>query len=175
MNKQEAIEKIEQSTIKIPKRVKVISKADNVLVETGFIDYVPLDVVVNTIDKIHEPQKVVVPKFVAEWYDRAKQQNFTLRSALEHWKMSEELEKWFQYSYNQETFARAWLDGYEIEKEKLYTVELFNGQPLVEVNNVLFFSSDLAASNVHVSKDKLEAAGLGWVFDCNGVKVVEVE
>lgn len=32
MNKQEAIEIIEQSTIKIPKRVKVISKADNVLV-----------------------------------------------------------------------------------------------------------------------------------------------
>ncbi|WP_161951271.1 DUF1642 domain-containing protein [Streptococcus suis] len=85
-----------------------------------------LDNTFELIDQIHEPQKVVVPKFVAEWYDHAKQQNFTLSSALEHWSMSEELEKWFQYSYNQETFARAWLDSYEVEMEKLYTVEIPN-------------------------------------------------
>lgn len=40
--------------------------------------------------------------------------------------MSEEIEKWFQYSKNQETFARAWIDGYEIEQEQLYTVEIPN-------------------------------------------------
>lgn len=57
----------------------------------------------------------------------------------------------------------------------MYTAELFNGQPLVEVNNVLYFSSDLAVPNAHVSKDKLKAAGFGWVFECDGVKVVEVE
>ncbi|HFI0194734.1 TPA: DUF1642 domain-containing protein [Streptococcus suis] len=165
MNKQEAIKKIENSyTLTIQD-----NRSDEFLVMLIKAD------VLDIISQIHEPQKVVVPKFVAEWYDHAKQQNFTLRSALEHWSMSEELEKWFQYSYNQETFARAWLDGYEIEQEKLYTVELFNEQPLVEVNNILYFSSDLAASNSHVSKDKLEAAGFGWVFGCKGVKVVEVE
>lgn len=76
---------------------------------------------------------------------------------------------------NVDPFARAWLDGYEVEKERLYTVDLFNGQPLVEVNNILHFSSDLTAPNARASKDKLETAGFGWVFDCNGVKVVEVE
>ncbi|HFI0055604.1 TPA: DUF1642 domain-containing protein [Streptococcus suis] len=65
-------------------------------------------------------------QFVAEWYDHAKQQNFTLSSALEHWSMSEELEKWFQYSSNQNTFARAWLFGYQVEQERLYTVEIPN-------------------------------------------------
>ncbi|HEP1835725.1 TPA: hypothetical protein VCA20_001968 [Streptococcus suis] len=45
----------------------------------------------------------------------------------------------------------------------------------MEVNNILYFSSDLVAPNAHVSKDKLEAAGFGWVFDCDGVRVVEVE
>lgn len=82
--------------------------------------------VTDIISQIHEPQKVVVPKFIADWCDYAKKQNFSLSSALEHWSMSEEVEKWFSYSYNQETFARAWLDGYEVEKEKLYTVELPN-------------------------------------------------
>ncbi|HEM3577526.1 TPA: DUF1642 domain-containing protein, partial [Streptococcus suis] len=102
MNKQEAIEKIEMLYLDNAFTIKVKE----------------------IISQIHEPQKVVVPKFVAEWYDHAKQQNFTLSSALEHWSMSEELEKWFQYSSNQNTFARAWLDGYEVEQERLYTVEI---------------------------------------------------
>ena len=31
---------------------------------------------------------------------------------------------WIKKASNQETFARAWLDGYEVEKEKLYTAKL---------------------------------------------------
>ncbi|HEL2407269.1 TPA: DUF1642 domain-containing protein, partial [Streptococcus suis] len=72
MNKQEAIEIIEQSKIKIANRGRVIFKAGEIIVENVQVDYVPLEVVVNTIDQIHEPQKVVVPKFVAEWYERNK-------------------------------------------------------------------------------------------------------
>ena len=42
------------------------------------------------------------------------------------------------YTYpNQETFARAWLDGFEIEQEKLYTVEIPNPNS-AGGNNVLF-------------------------------------
>ncbi|HEL2266019.1 TPA: hypothetical protein TZI80_002487, partial [Streptococcus suis] len=67
MNKQEAIEIIEQSKIKIANRGRVIFKAGEIIVENVQVDYVPLEVVVNTIDQIHEPQTVVVPKFVAEW------------------------------------------------------------------------------------------------------------
>ncbi|HFU4203797.1 TPA: DUF1642 domain-containing protein [Streptococcus suis] len=87
------------------------------------------------LPKPDQPQKVVVPKFVAEWYSYAKETNFSLRQALEHWLMSEELVKWFQYSSNQETFARAWLDGYEVEQERLYTVEIPN--PNVNAHTIL--------------------------------------
>ncbi|CYU87702.1 DUF1642 domain-containing protein [Streptococcus suis] len=141
-----------------------------------------LDNTFELIDQIDQPQKVVVPKFVAEWIKKCKDMNYSLRDAMKITKLSTKLNVWFlergqdMFSYpNQEIFARAWLDGYEIEQGKLYTVELFNGQPLVEVNNILYFGSDSVAPNAHVSKDKLEAAGFGWVFDCNGVKVVEVE
>lgn len=110
MNKREAIKRIEQMREYERFVDEPISKAS----------------VLNIVSQINEPQKVVIPQFVAEWAENTKKQNFPLRQALEHWSMSEELEKWFQYSYNQETFARAWLDGYEVKKERLYTVEIPN-------------------------------------------------
>lgn len=132
--------------------------------------------VTDIISQIHEPQKVVVPKFIADWYDYAKKQNFSLSSALEHWSMSEEVEKWFSYSYNQETFARAWLDGYEVEKEKLYTVKVVGtGQYLVEryeEQGYVFIYTEYPLS---FTKSELEAVGFGGVFDNPMFEVVEVE
>ncbi|HFU4109734.1 TPA: DUF1642 domain-containing protein [Streptococcus suis] len=174
MNKQEAIEIIEQSKIKIANRERVIFKAGEIIGGCVQVDYVPLEVVVNTIDQIHEPQKVVVPKFIADSIEYCKnKEGYGLLRAMDYCDEYNDTGEWLEH--NQETFALAWLFGYEIEREKLYTVELFNGQPLVEEKNILYFSSDLAASNAHVGKDKLEAAGFGWVFDCKGVKVVVEE
>ncbi|NQQ30015.1 DUF1642 domain-containing protein, partial [Streptococcus suis] len=117
---------------------------------------------------------VVVPKFIADSIEYCKnEEGYGLLRAMDYCDEYNDTGEWLEH--NQETFALAWLFGYEIEREKLYTVELFNGQPLVEEKNILYFSSDLAASNAHVGKDKLEAAGFGWVFDCKSVKVVEVK
>ena len=86
--------------------------------------------------KVDEPQKPVVPKFVAEWVGYCKFNRLTLLGAFDPvselgvglvTSLTEELRKgkdWAQR--NQETFARAWLDGYEIEQEKLYTVTIPN-------------------------------------------------
>ena len=80
--------------------------------------------------------KVKVPKFVAEWIGYCKYKGFKLLGALDPvselgvglvTSLTEELRKgkdWAQR--NQETFARAWLDGFEVEQEKLYTVEIPN-------------------------------------------------
>lgn len=160
MNKQEAIEKINEHG-------KFYST-----VFGGTVKMVPVGPIIDIISKIHEPQKVVVPKFIADLIKELKLAEYTI-GEIGACVYDYEEQKWIDD--NEELFYRAFLDGYEIEQEKLYTVELFNGQPLVEVNNILHFSSDLAASNAHVSKDKLEKAGFGWVFDCSGVKVVEVE
>ena len=83
---------------------------------------------------MNKHEKVVVPKFVAEWIGYCKFKRFTLLGALDPvselgvglvTSLTEELRKgkdWAQR--NQETFARAWLDGFEVEQEKLYTVEI---------------------------------------------------
>ncbi len=72
--------------------------------------------------------------------------------------------------------ARAWLDGYEVEEEKRYTVVIKETkQPLYynAVDKKLFFSMGGIATNF--TQKQLEDADFGWVFDCEGVEVQEVE
>ena len=88
------------------------------------------------LEENREHKKVKVPKFVAEWIGYCKFNRLTLLGAFDPvselgvglvTSLTEELRKgkdWAQR--NQETFARAWLDGYEIEQEKLYTVRIPN-------------------------------------------------
>lgn len=74
-----------------------------------------------------KPQKPVIPQFVVDWIEECKRDKKSLYYALES---SEEVNRWLDRDEktreNEDIFARAWLDGYEIEKEKLYTVEIPN-------------------------------------------------
>ncbi|MGU8068823.1 hypothetical protein ACS6XY_10305 [Streptococcus suis] len=69
MNKQEAIEIIEQYKIQVGRLVETNSGAHSIQQKVKLVDYVPLEIVVNSINQINEPRKVVVPKFVGEWID----------------------------------------------------------------------------------------------------------
>ena len=75
-------------------------------------------------------KKVIVPKFVADWLEVCKENlGFGLSTAMSHStsamkKQPNWVKGWFNLKDNQETFAKAWLFGYEIEKEKLYKVSL---------------------------------------------------
>ena len=81
---------------------------------------------VNTVLKLDEPQKPVVPKFVAEWIEYAKKKGDSLAISFKPWNLYgveySKADRWIED--NQETFARAWIDGYEVEKEPLYYVPL---------------------------------------------------
>ncbi|AQP59578.1 DUF1642 domain-containing protein [Listeria monocytogenes] len=72
---------------------------------------------------------VKVPKFVADWIKYCKKHYWGLFEALddtyESSCMPEEVTEWMENCHeNQELFARAWLDGYEVEQEPLYYVKL---------------------------------------------------
>ncbi|MCB2890372.1 DUF1642 domain-containing protein [Streptococcus suis] len=122
MNKQEAI--------KYFKYFK--AKKDKYIVPPSDIR-VSIAEVIDIISQIHEPQKVVVSKFVAEWIEECKGRGCPLRAAMKHINLPDKVNAWFletgqdEFTYpNQDIFARAWLDGFEIEQEKLYTVEIPN-------------------------------------------------
>ena len=127
-------------------------------------------------DKIRkELNKPVVPQFVADWIERSKQEKRNIRNALNNG--GEKMRLWFLDLENYDTFVRAWLDGYEVEKEKKYRVSLKNGQPLLKayLGNALYFSQDIAIERYKVTRKELEQAGFGWVFDCPGIEIAEVE
>ena len=134
---------------------------------------------IKDLQQLDEPQKVTVPQFVADWIDNMKCQGKTLYYGLDH-TPPEEVDLWFceDEVNRQNTFARAWLDGYTVEKEKRYEVLLCNGQSLKTVyrqgGDRLDFEKvygDLES----FTRKQLEDAGLSWVFDCEGIEVREVE
>ena len=90
--------------------------------------------------------------------------------------------KWLENEDNQRTFALAWFDGYEVEEEKRYLVKIkgnIKENTLVygELLERYFFAKGFTLGNViyHHTRKELEEAGFGWVFDCPGVEVEEVE
>ncbi|VMT40749.1 phage protein [Streptococcus pneumoniae] len=127
--------------------------------------------------------KVVVPQFVADWIEVCKEHLTTsLYTAMTPNFMKEnnqsfDLILWIKKASNQDLFARAWLDGYEVEEEKRYLVTLKNRQPLVksQSGSTLYFSQDITARNYKGTQKELEDANFGWVFDCEGIEIEEVE
>lgn len=128
---------------------------------------------------INEPQKKVVPQFVADYIKYTKEAEWDLIDAMKgiSYEDYDDLMKWFYKDNNQETFALAWINGYEVEKEKRYMVSLRNGQPLVKtpLGKDFYFNQNIKAENCKVTRKELEQAGFGWVFDCPGVEIEEVE
>ena len=108
------------------KAIKEIKKASESFYAC---DYIKTKVAESIISKINEPQKVTVPKFVGEWIDEMKQDERPLYSVMNILmnKINNEWIVWKGANMNfSEIVAQAWIDGYEVEKEKLYTVEIPN-------------------------------------------------
>lgn len=126
-------------------------------------------------DKIRQKlNKPVIPQFVADWIEECEAKEKTLLNSLLY--TPEGVNSWVGNSDNQETFARAWLDGYEVEKEKRYIVKLKNGQPLVKtpLGGKFYFNQNITAGNYKATRKELEEANFGWVFDCEGIEIEEV-
>lgn len=146
--------------------------------ELGYIySYQGVKNIIREYEKLNKPEKVKVPQFVAEIIEYYKGQNATLYDALREKNFNKQYNEWLmneQDAYNK--VARAWLDGYEVEKEKRYTVVMeATKQPLYynAGDKKLFFSTGGLATNF--TRKQLEDAGFGWVLDCPGIELEEVE
>lgn len=125
-------------------------------------------------------EKVTIPQFAADFIAEQKKLGHTLSYSIDA-SMSDRVAEW--YWDNSELFARAWLDGYQTEKENRYIVKLkgINSESeylyygmrsctwrLGEKNESGYFRKE------HTRKE-LEEDGFGWVFDCPGMEIKEVE
>ena len=121
-----------------------------------------------------DTKKVTVPQYVADWIEEAKKEGYSIFGAVNKAPKGE-VEGWLELQ-NVEIFAEAWVNGYEVEKEKRYTVKIRATKQPLFYNNMyekIFFS--LGELATRFTRKELEGAGLGWVFDCPGVEVEEVE
>ena len=82
---------------------------------------------------VGEKVKVEIPHFVAKWIEEVKglTRNFKLEYLFDTTEMPDDVYDWLDERYGDtDILAKAWLDGFIIEKEKLYTVQLKNGYHL---------------------------------------------
>ena len=95
----------------------------------------------------------------------------------------EEVDQWLYTDDNMDLFARAWLDGYEVEKEKRYLVKIIG---ITDYNSYLNYRKaekawtieskmEIDAIRTNHTRKELEEAGFGWGFDCEGIEIEEVE
>lgn len=126
--------------------------------------------------------KPVIPYYIADYIEEVKKQgDYTVVGAVNEapdgrvgdWLILERVN----------IFAQAWVNGYKVEGEPKYTVE-FKG---IDDNYKFLnygtsfkdwtFDDGKGAKGVRVvhTRKELEEADFGWVFDCPGVEVKEVE
>ena len=175
MNKQELIEHISNTLDKYLKNT-IFVKPVLSITEIAKSDEVSLEFEINKNcilldDNRQELNKPVVPQFVADWIEYCNRHNFTLFGCLDpvdNFSASDKV-------------ARAWLDGYTVEKEKRYTVKI-KGE--LEENLLVyglgvkkyFFTRfyDSSKKGKHTRKE-LEEAGFSEVFNSPLFEVEEVE
>ena len=152
-----------------------------------FCDRTSTKSVILELQGLEKSQKPVVPQFVADWYEKKKHDlNHYIWDYIYNWNHQEESEfkRWmncsittFQILVNMHQF------GYEVEEEKRYKVVMPNvsssGGVLTRIkhNDSWIWIDTLGTiveGRTHTRKE-LEEAGFGWVFDCPGIKIEEVE
>ena len=170
MNKKELIEKINS-----------IPWDEGLVVDTLEINRAGL---IQLIEQLDEPQKVQVPQFVADWIEECKNDDFHLFGAMEGISLNQKkLDYWFREDDNMEIFARAWLDGYEVEEEKQYYVRFkfiedsYSYLTLIkhlDAWTLYSITLDKKFRTKHTKK-QLEEAGFGEVFNSTLFEVKEAE
>ena len=162
MNKQELI-----------KHIRALPYSKGPLKDTAEVN---IGWLIRNIDQLDEPETAKVPQFVADFIAEQKKLGHTLSYSIDA-SMSDRVAEW--YWDNSELFALAWLDGYEVDEEKRYMVKITKtDQYLHSRDNDFFFVTyvrpDDNPHNCHTRK-QLEDADFGWVFDCPGIEMEEVE
>ena len=159
----------------------------------GIRKYVALSEVMDLIKQLDEPQKVVIPQYVADWIEYCKNTFLSLARALNvseedfhnyaNQKDHIELLTFLGSMVNQEKFSKAWLFGYEVEKVKKYLVKMkgFSGygrylnKALSSGEYFLGSKNEVGGYRTKHTRKELEKNNFGWVFSCEGVEVEEAE
>ena len=171
MNKQELIERIEGLKNLFGSKAK----------------YIEIDAAIELVSKLNEPQKPVVPPLVADWYEDIVDEFYiVLERLVLNYQNNTNMPicKWF---FETEDALKILINmhqfGYEVEKEKRYLVKIIG---ITNYNSYLNYHKgenkwtiesriETDAIRTKHTRKQLEEASFGWVFDCEGIEIEEVE
>lgn len=109
----------------LKKEINIMSRT---ITNNGVGEYVGISrkSTLDLIDQLDEPELPVIPQFVVDVIDRYKERGsiYSLFVAIKQGSFVSEFVDWFCKEGNDEVMVRSWLDGYEVEKEKLYRVKI---------------------------------------------------
>lgn len=184
MNKKELIEKIES----LPSHTSI----------TSFRPYVDKKIILGLISQLDEPQKVKVSEEEAkflETFDFNCESDVT--TALYHVSRVgygyyltdnndielKDLSEGFRELENRKRLIKAILDGYEVEKAKRYLVKMngvndygcYLNKGLLSKEYFWESKAEIGGCRTKHTRKQLEDDDFGWVFDCPGIEVEEVE
>ena len=186
MNKQEALKQIEE-------------QRDMILELHGWGVFGYIKGIINQLD---EPQKIELPKvdfkksqkvkvkqFVADWYEEHKDEfEYNVWDWLSSKSESGKIDSKFAFWLNDvdntpiQTLVNMHQFGYEVEKEKRYRISMpkarnhkNHAQILCEKDGSIFWCGEWYPFRTKFTRKELEEANFGWVFDCEGIEIEEVD
>ena len=147
--------------------------------------------ILKELDELSNP---VIPEYVAKWINYCKFTNVSFTNAITvneidfyNYANQSDLSKlkdFLSKEENQEIFIRAWFNKYTFEKKYIIKFKGISGDQcyLNCINNndktkAWILDDDIEYTNIitkHTHKE-LEDSNFGWVFDCEGIEVQEVE
>nr|DAI17181.1 MAG TPA: Protein of unknown function (DUF1642) [Caudoviricetes sp.] len=141
------------------------------------------------LEQLDGPEPVKIPPSVAVWYEINKD-NLDKNIAylcLNNWGEFINDKTLFNWMSNTDNFIQILVNmhqfGYEVEEEKRYLVRI---KGVEEDNAFLNYyaprnewfmdsSCDMKDIRTFHTRKELEEVGFGWVFDCEGIEIKEVE
>lgn len=160
---------------------ELIKKYEDLFEKLYAFPIVTINGVIEDFKQLDESQKVMIPRFIADWIVQAKEDGYNIAGAINEAPRGA-VDDWLELE-NVDIFAEAWINGYTIEKEKRYTVKMkgmdkeFTMFKLDKIRGSWYLGNDTEYSytkTTHTRKE-LEEAGFGEVFNSPLFEVEEVE
>lgn len=163
------------------KKQELIKKYEDLFEKLYAFPIVTINGVIEDLKQLDEPQKVMIPRFIADWIVQAKEDGYNIAGAINEAPRGT-VDDWLELE-NVDIFAEAWVNGYHIEKEKRYLVKMksmdkeFMMLKFDKVRGSWYLGNDTEYSYTKVAhtRKELEDAGFGEVVNSPLFEVEEVE
>ena len=155
--------------------------------KSQIINCIDVNGIIKKIEQLHEPQKPVVKQFVADFYeDIADEFYVVLEKIVLYYKNNTDMPicKWFFETEDALTILiNMHQFGYEVEKERRYLVKMkgvndygcYLNKGLLSKKYFWESKSEIGGCRTKHTRKQLEEDNFGWVFDCEGIEIEEVE